>query len=104
MSNTHELKTWPGFFDSLWLGFKTFEIRRDDRGFGVGDVLILKEFNPTDSVYSGREIVADVVYSTTWKQKAGYIVMGIRVVARTTGQVNAETAETRRNAEDGGKD
>jgi hypothetical protein len=30
----HELKTWPKYFDLLWTGRKTFEIRRDERGRG----------------------------------------------------------------------
>jgi hypothetical protein len=40
----HDLKVWSGFYDSLLTGEKTFEVRRNDRNFQVGDVLRLREF------------------------------------------------------------
>jgi hypothetical protein len=42
----HELKTWPEPFAALAAGLKTFEFRRDDRGFAVDDVLVLREWAP----------------------------------------------------------
>jgi uncharacterized protein DUF3850 len=42
----HELKTHPQWFFRLYTGEKTFEIRRDDRGYQAGDILILREFKP----------------------------------------------------------
>ncbi|MFA6321796.1 MAG: DUF3850 domain-containing protein [Candidatus Omnitrophota bacterium] len=47
----HELKTDPEVFQSVCDGFKTFEIRLDDRGFKVGDDLLLKE-----TFYTGEEM------------------------------------------------
>jgi|CXWL01.1.fsa_nt_gi hypothetical protein len=38
---THELKTLPQYWDAVQRGEKTFEVRRDDRGFQKGDVLEL---------------------------------------------------------------
>lgn len=38
----HILKCWPIYFDAVARGEKTFEIRRDDRGFQKGDVLVLQ--------------------------------------------------------------
>lgn len=49
----HELKTDPDVFDAVSRGEKTFEIRRDDRGFEVGDKLILKK-----TVHTGAEMAA----------------------------------------------
>jgi uncharacterized protein DUF3850 len=40
----HELKCWPEFFDALWNGRKTFEVRRNDRNYRVGDTLSLHEW------------------------------------------------------------
>jgi len=40
----HELKTWPEYFEEILTGKKTFEVRKNDRDYKVGDTLILKEF------------------------------------------------------------
>jgi hypothetical protein len=50
----HELKSWPECFDALDNKSKSFELRKDDRGYAVGDVLVLKEYEPDTSTYSGR--------------------------------------------------
>lgn len=57
----HDLKTWPVYFTALAEGRKTYELRRDDRGFEVGDVLRLREWDPRlddDGLggYTGREV------------------------------------------------
>jgi hypothetical protein len=41
---THELKTIEPYFSAVFDGRKTFELRRDDRGFEAGDVLVLREW------------------------------------------------------------
>lgn len=41
MTVTHELKTLPAYFDAVERGEKTFEVRRDDRGFQKGDIVRL---------------------------------------------------------------
>jgi hypothetical protein len=38
---THTLKTLPAYWDAVERGEKTFEVRRDDRGFQKGDELQL---------------------------------------------------------------
>ena len=57
----HELKVWPEFFDALNDGRKTFEWRKDDRGFAVGDTLYLREWEPKDG-YTGRYTRRTVSY------------------------------------------
>lgn len=52
----HELKIWPSFFRAVSEGTKTYEIRKDDRGFEVGDVLLLLEFRAHVGEYTGRKI------------------------------------------------
>ncbi len=42
----HILKCWPNSYDAIAAGVKSFEWRRDDRGFEVGDVLVLRKWNP----------------------------------------------------------
>lgn len=41
----HVLKVSPDYFDALYDGSKTFEVRRNDRGFQRGDTLVLWEYN-----------------------------------------------------------
>lgn len=41
----HDLKTAPEHFEAVWSGAKTAELRKDDRGFSVGDVLRLREWS-----------------------------------------------------------
>lgn len=43
----HELKIWPQYYCRVADGSKTFEVRENDRGYQVGDTVILKEFDPT---------------------------------------------------------
>ena len=45
MPNTHHLKTWPAHFSPLYAGDKTAEIRKDDRGYAIGDTLVLIEWD-----------------------------------------------------------
>ena len=34
---THDLKILPEYFEAVTSGMKTFELRKDDRGFATGD-------------------------------------------------------------------
>ena len=58
--NKINLKTWTTYFRSILTGIKTFEIRKDDRGYNIGDILILNEWNG-DS-YTGHTIKCIVTY------------------------------------------
>ena len=60
MSKTHELKIYPKYFEAILDGKKTFEIRKNDRDFQVGDSIVLKEWD--NIKYSGREIQAIIKY------------------------------------------
>jgi hypothetical protein len=61
----HELKTWPQYFAGLACGRKTFELRKNDRDFSVGDELRLKEWCPIMENYTGREEIRFVSYVLT---------------------------------------
>lgn len=74
----HELKTWPEFFACLLTGEKTFELRKDDRGFRVGHTLWLREWSPKSREYSGRELRYRVTYVLSGiGLDPGMVVMGI---------------------------
>lgn len=59
---SHELKTWPEPFEAIRKGDKRFELRRFDRDFQVGDVLRLREWDPSWPRYTGRVIRARITY------------------------------------------
>jgi hypothetical protein len=57
----HDLKTAPVYFDAVERGEKTFEIRRDDRGFQKGDTVRLFCFDP---------VLGYRMHSTGWHMPA----------------------------------
>jgi hypothetical protein len=74
----HYLKTWAQFFPALISKAKQFEIRKDDRGFEVGDLLILEEWDVASESYTGQKLYKQITYITKFQQQSGYVVMGIR--------------------------
>jgi len=59
---THELKCWPPWFQDVQDGKKTFEVRKNDRGYKVGDILMLREWKPETKTYTGRICNVKVTY------------------------------------------
>ena len=58
----HKLKTVNPYFADIQSGLKNFEVRKNDRGYQVGDILILAEFCWDKKVYSGKQIEKSVSY------------------------------------------
>lgn len=74
MSRVHELKTDPAVFDHAADGHKTFEVRKDDRGFEIGDRLLLRKTR-----YTSAEMKAGspLEYTGEWlDREIGYILRG----------------------------
>ncbi|MTD42482.1 DUF3850 domain-containing protein [Erwinia sp. CPCC 100877] len=74
LKNIHELKILPQYFDAVVSGRKRFEIRKNDRDYQVGDLLILNEW---DNGFTGDLYKAQVTYITDYAQQEGYVVIGI---------------------------
>ena len=79
MSKTHYLKTWPEFFQAMKSGKKTFELRKNDRDYQVGDTLVLQEYDPING-YTGDEIQREVTYTLDSQPfvPEGYICMAVK--------------------------
>ena len=73
----HELKIDPKYFVEIQEMKKTFEVRKNDRNFAVGDFLALNEFK--DREYTGRSLLMRVIYvmDTPDFCKGGYVIMSI---------------------------
>ena len=85
MGKIHILKTWPEQWDAIDRGDKTFEARRDDRGFSVGDALVLRRFCPGEGVtMMGGAPVDQTVWVThilrggQFGIEPGHVVMSVR--------------------------
>lgn len=67
----------PEYFQAVIDGRKTFELRRDDRGFSIGDTLALTEWNGSD--YTGREYRCkiDYILKDYTGLNPGYAILGI---------------------------
>lgn len=69
--NVHKLKSWPEQFHGVREGSKTHEVRVNDRGFEVGDLLILREWKPRPGFvnhalgdYTGNEVLVRITAMT----------------------------------------
>ncbi|MDE2467395.1 MAG: DUF3850 domain-containing protein [Bradyrhizobium sp.] len=89
MSTEHFLKTLLPYFDAVERGEKNFEVRRDDRGYQKGDILVLRCWNDKTLgwVYDGsrlgspiKEMRKRIIYILTGGQfgiEPGFVVMGL---------------------------
>ncbi|PKR82359.1 DUF3850 domain-containing protein [Heyndrickxia camelliae] len=80
MAKTHKLKILPKYFEPVSKGLKNFEIRRNDRGYEIGDLLILQEcfIDPEGPTYTGRVLEKRIIYMTDYEQKENFVVLGIK--------------------------
>lgn len=75
----HILKTHPHYFCEVLNGNKTFEVRRNDRNYKVGDIVILWEYIPSTNRYTSRQIEKRISYILDNPNfcKEGYVILGI---------------------------
>lgn len=88
-TKVHELKVAAPYFDALLSGEKTFEVRRNDRGFQKGDQLRLWEYfdykshidcgNP-DCTRKAREVTKTVTFVYSGDPRFGGIEPGFVVL------------------------
>ena len=86
----HELKIDPDVFNDVVAGVKSFEIRKDDRGFNVGDILHLMKTKHTGAEmasgapleYSGYVYdvgVKHILKGPAYGLKDGWVIMSITI-------------------------
>jgi len=80
----HTLKTWPEYFEAILNGTKTFEVRKNDRNFKVGDRLDLIEFDPNLPIrgqLTGKHchrFISYILDTNTFVNLQGYVILGLR--------------------------
>ncbi len=75
----HEIRLAASYYEDVANGRKCFELRKNDRGYKVGDGLKMLEYK--DGRYTGRKIEADIVYIMKEYSglEEGYCILGIEV-------------------------
>lgn len=82
----HEIKCLKEFFEEIIVGDKTFEVRKNDRDYKIGDYLAINEvvedlLEDDDCllVYTGRSALFKITYilDNTQYTKPGYVILGI---------------------------
>jgi hypothetical protein len=76
---THELKIWPEHFRAVLSGRKAFELRKDDRGYEEGNLLVLREWEPATQDYTGRQVERKVVHVLRqgYGLRTGFVGLGL---------------------------
>jgi hypothetical protein len=76
----HCLKTINPYFNDVKSGNKTFEIRKNDRDFKVGDLLLLQEYHRGE--FTGEAFWRVITYvlsdAEQFGLKDGYVILGIK--------------------------
>jgi len=82
MIKVHQLKCWPAYFDPIVKGLKTYDLRKNDRDFKVGDEVQLEEWRPGTKQYTGRLIRMRIVALLTKFEglEEGYAILGLSPV------------------------
>lgn len=86
---THVLKTDPLAFQAVVDGLKTYEIRKNDRDFAVGDAVSLRETRHSGEMmaggapleYTGRQLIrriSHVLTGPTYGLAAGWSILSIQ--------------------------
>jgi len=85
----HELKTDPRDFDSVLQGWKTLEVRVDDRGYRLSDYLLLRRTKNTGEEmrnglplnYTGNHILCKITHlQSKIGMKEGWVALSIKVL------------------------
>lgn len=77
---THYLKTWSRYFHDIDCGLKDFELRKNDRNFKVGDILILGEIDEFSLLSTGKAIKKTIKYILEGGEfglHSDYVILGM---------------------------
>ena len=76
--STHQLKTETQYYQAVEKGLKQFELRKNDRNFKVGDILILVEV--VNEYATGRKLglppIKYILHGGKYGLEEGYCILG----------------------------
>ena len=89
----HDVKLGTTFFDDVKTGRKTFELRKNDRGYKEGVTIVLHEYK--DGTTTGRTITKKIVYMLEdfTGLEDGYCILGLGEAAETLQEAAAVAAD-----------
>lgn len=89
----HDVKLGTTFFNDVKTGRKTFELRKNDRGYKEGDTIVLHEYK--DGTTTGRTITKKIVYMLEdfTGLEDGYCILGLGEAAETLQEAAAVAAD-----------
>ncbi len=64
MTKTHHVKSWSQFFYPIKHGLKKHDLRKNDRNYAVGDILVLEEYDMQGGRYTGESVRAQITFIT----------------------------------------
>lgn len=80
----HTVKSVEPFFTDTWYSIKLFDVRPNDRGYQVGDLLLQKQYDPVQDSYSGRFILARITYVAGPQQHIplheDFVILGLKIL------------------------
>lgn len=80
-ATVHALKTYAMYFGLVLSGDKPFEVRKDDRGYSVGDILHLRETKDGTEEYTGRSLHRRITYllraAPHFGLVDGFVILGL---------------------------
>lgn len=89
---THALKTVNPYYDEVVKGNKTFEVRKHDRPFKIGDKLLLQQYihegnqiGSGKSGYTGAEemfVISYILEGGQFGIEKGFCVLGIKEIEK----------------------
>lgn len=83
----HQLKIEQSYYTDVYSGRKSFEIRKDDRGYQVGDIISFTTTSDGKSLKPDNKKKWEIVYifghedSHKNMLQEGYVVLGIQELA-----------------------
>jgi uncharacterized protein DUF3850 len=97
----HVLKSWPVLYQAIARGEKTFEVRYNDRQYQKGDIVLLREYDPSPDYegdeqdrYTGSEMQFEIgfcLHGPEWGVDPAYVVFSL-LAARPDSEVFKDVA------------